>query len=154
MTTETRTPVTKMLISEAGIDFIKSREGCVLVAYDDVGGVRTIGYGHTGGVKYNEHITRAGADALLISDLGLFQKGLDRLVTVPLLQREYDALMSFEYNIGVEAFARSDVLKALNADDYAGVPQRMMAWTRAGNDRTALTKRRRSEAQQFAGSIL
>lgn len=93
----------KMKISQNGIELIKMFEGCRLTAYKDIVGVWTIGYGHTGSDVYSGlKITQAKAESLLKSDLERFEKGVNRLDYIyDFNQNEFDALVSFSYNLGV-----------------------------------------------------
>lgn len=90
-----------MKISKQGLELIKSFEGCRLKAYQDIGNVWTIGYGHTGNVKSGDIITQKQADELLLKDLERFEKHVN--IYVPIYdfnQNQYDALVSFAFNIG------------------------------------------------------
>lgn len=92
-----------MKTSQNGIDLIKQFEGCRLTAYKDIVGVWTIGYGHTGSDVYSGlKITQAKAESLLKADLERFEKGVNRLDYIyDFNQNEFDALVSFSYNLGV-----------------------------------------------------
>ncbi|MFN7608707.1 MAG: lysozyme, partial [Ralstonia sp.] len=92
-----------MKTSAAGIALIKEHEGKRLKAYLCPAGVWTIGYGHTTGagspsVQKGMTITEAEADAIFARDIGAFERGVLRLVKVPLAQGQFDALVSFEFN--------------------------------------------------------
>lgn len=121
-------------ISDHGVSFIKSWEGFVPEAYQDIAGVWTIGYGHTRG--FNEgrfhgksRIDEAHADRLLRDDLTNAEQRVNSLVHVPLKQSGFDALVSFEFNTG--GLARSTALKRLNAGDRAGAAQALTWWCKA-----------------------
>lgn len=107
---------------------IKNFEGLRLTAYRDVGGVLTIGYGHTAGVTEGETITSTQAENLLLNDLVEYEKCVDDEVKVPLTDNQFGALVSFCYNVGVPSFKRSTLLKRLNAGKFQDVPQEMMRW--------------------------
>ncbi|GKX63846.1 hypothetical protein SOASR032_24150 [Pragia fontium] len=142
-----------MQISSAGINHIKSFEGCELKAYPDpgTGGIPwTIGYGHTKGVKRGDVIDKAEAERLLKCDLAQFEQDVTRLVKVPLTQNQFDALVSFAFNAGVMALSTSTLLKKLNASDYAGAAGQFDRWVYAGKKRLAgLERRRRVERRMF-----
>lgn len=139
-----------MQISQAGIDAIKDYEGVRLKAYDDGVGVWTIGVGHTAGVKRGDEITMAQVDEFLRADLAEAQKAVNTLVTTPLTQGQFDALVSFVFNLGAGAFKGSTLLKKLNAGDYDGAADELLRWNRAGGRVLAgLTKRRISERIMF-----
>ena len=87
-----------MKLSEKGANLIKQYEGLRLNAYQDAGGVWTIGYGHTGGVQPGDVITREEADALFWADVEKFVRGVNRLKQgTRLTQNQFDALVSFAY---------------------------------------------------------
>ncbi|MHA7871037.1 MAG: lysozyme, partial [Hyphococcus sp.] len=109
-----------MKISESGIALLKRFEGLELEAYQDIAGIWTIGYGHTGNVQPGQRITEREAEALLRRDLKSREDAVGRAVNVPLNQNEFDALVSFVYNVGANAFRRSTALKRLNRDNRMG----------------------------------
>ena len=101
-----------MKLSEKGANLIKQYEGLRLNAYQDAGGVWTIGYGHTGGVQPGDVITREEADALFWADVEKFVRGVNRLKQgTRLTQNKFDALVSFAYNCGLYDLERSTLLK-------------------------------------------
>lgn len=106
-----------MRISEKGLNLIKAFEGCRLNAYQDAGGVWTIGYGHTGDVYYGQTITQAEAEALLRSDVSRFENAVSRLTSgVNLSQNQFDALVSFAYNCGIAALQNSTLLRKVKSN--------------------------------------
>lgn len=117
-----------MKTSDKGIEFIKRLEGCRLIAYRDSGGVWTIGVGHTGFVSPGDIITTSQADALLKQDLEVFERCLNECVKVPLTQNEFDALISFCFNIGCRAFQKSILLKYLNSKDFTNAADQLKEW--------------------------
>jgi lysozyme len=82
--------------------------------------VPTIGFGTTSGVKLGDTTTPPKALARALTDVQQFEGALKQCVTVPLAQHEYDALVSFSYNVGSRAFCQSTLVRKLNAEDYAG----------------------------------
>lgn len=147
-----------MEISPAGIDLIKSHEGLRLTAYFCPAGVPTIGYGHTGpdvteaDVVAGKRINQREANRLLSLDLRDAVAAVNASVTVPLAQHHFDALVSFVFNIGANAFRKSTLLRLLNAADYDAVPEQLMRWVYADGLRLkGLVKRRADEAAMFAG---
>ena len=139
-----------MNISQAGIDLIKSFEGCRLEAYLDSVNVPTIGYGSTEGVKMGDRLTQAEVDALLTADLVRFEKCVTDQVDVDLRQNEFDALVSFAFNLGCNALKNSTLLKLLNAGDKAAAGQQFLRWDKAGGQVLAgLTRRRKAESSMF-----
>ena len=135
----------------AGIDLIKQFEGQRLTAYQDIVGVWTIGYGHTGpDVKPGLNITQQQAEQLLINDLARFARDVNDLVTVQINQNQFDALVSFAYNLGVGALQKSTLLRLLNAGSYQPAADEFPRWNRAGGNVVAgLTRRRAAERQLF-----
>lgn len=91
-----------MKISEKGLNLIKQFEGCKLTAYRDAIGVLTIGYGHTGAdIKENQKITQKKADELLKADVHRFELHVSEYrKKYKFSQNEFDALVSFAFNIG------------------------------------------------------
>lgn len=104
-----------MNISKNGIDFIKKEEGLVLNAYLCPANVWTIGYGHTNGVKKGDKITEEKAEDFLVNDLLYSERIVNKMVKVKLNQNQYDALVSFVFNVGSGNFINSTLLKKLNA---------------------------------------
>ena len=140
-----------MQVSSVGRKAIEGYEGCRLTAYQDSVGVWTIGYGHTGpDVHAGLTITQAQADQLLLADLYKFEQGVSQLVRVPINQNQFDALVSFAFNLGLGSLGRSTLLKLLNSRDYNGAADQFLKWTYAGHEQLpGLVKRRRAERAMF-----
>jgi len=148
-------------ISEQGINLIKKFEGLakvepdgMVIPYKCPASVMTIGYGHTKGVKKNMRITKEEAENLLRDDLRSFEAEVKNMVDIPLSQYQFDALVSFVFNLGAANFKSSTLLKKLNAGDYAAVPAQLMRWNKARvggklQPLTGLTRRRTAEAALF-----
>jgi lysozyme len=138
-------------IGKAGLDLVKSFEGLKLRAYLCPAKVWTIGYGSTGPhVTPGKTITEAQAEQLIKDDLDRFEKAVTRLVTVPLTQNQYDALVSFAFNVGISALERSTLLKRVNAKLFDQAKAEFAKWNRAGGKPLAgLTRRRAAEAALF-----
>lgn len=141
------------ITSTKGIQEIKESEGLKLVGYPDpaTGGKPfTAGHGHTGpdvslGVKYNQ----AQADAWLAQDLAKFEAGVNKLAPVT-TQGQFDALVSFAYNLGLGNLQSSTLLKKHNAGDYAGAALEFSRWNKAaGKVMAGLTARRAREAELY-----
>jgi len=115
--------------SDAGVDHLKKWEGVELEAYQDTGGVWTIGVGHTRGVTEGMTITEDQAEAFLRQDIGWAEAVVDRYVKVPLTQSQYDILVSFAFNVGEGQFRTSTLLRKLNAGNYDAVPRQLLRWT-------------------------
>lgn len=148
-----------MRLSDAGLAAIKRHEGLRLAAYQDVAGVWTIGYGTTyyrngDKVRPGDAITADEAEALLRDQLEDYADSVRTLVQVPLSQAQFDALVSWTYNLGAGALRDSTMLKKLNAGDYAGAADEMLRWVHAGGRPVAgLRNRREAERQMFLTGV-
>lgn len=159
------------LIDQQGLKLIEAFEGLILYPYDDADGKNppkkivagdklrgtlTIGYGHTGkDVIPGQTITEAEADQLLEEDLAWAEDQVARLVTVPLTNNQFAALVSFTFNAGEGALASSTLLRRLNAGVYGAVPEQLPRWdktTISGKkvQSAGLARRRAAEAQLWA----
>ena len=138
--------------SDNGFALSKSFEGLRLTAYQDVGGVWTIGYGHTGpNVRAGLTITQAEADALLRSDVEDAVTCVNRAVNVPITQNQFDALVDFCFNCGRGSQLQSTLLRKVNIGDFAGAAAQFALWDHAGGEVVeGLVKRRTAEAELFA----
>lgn len=132
-------------------EIIKQSEGLRLEAYLCPAGVLTIGYGHTGSdVKEGSRVSREEAENLLTRDLERFEKDILKMVKVELTQNQFDALVSFTYNVGSGALKGSTLLKKLNAGSYMEAADEFLKWTKAGGkELPGLVKRRRTERALF-----
>jgi lysozyme len=107
--------VNNLTIDAAGRAFISQEEGEKLAEYADAGGIKTIGVGHTGQDVFNgEKITENQSQELLSKDLTRFEAAVNQLVTVPLNQHQFNALVSFAFNLGEATLANSSLLKLIN----------------------------------------
>ena len=141
-----------MKISSAGVDLIKHFESCELTAYQDSVGVWTIGWGHTSGVKKGDTWTQGEADNFLLNDLDKFEGYVDLYVKVPLTQNQFDALVSWTFNLGPGNLKSSTMLTKLNEKKYDEVPSQMKRWNKAGGKvLRGLERRRNAEAAMFLG---
>lgn len=156
-----------MVMSDNGLDKLVKREGVVLSVYKDSAGLDTIGVGHlitrtekkTGvigiagyPIKYRDGISKVQAMAILRGDLKRFENAVQRMVTVDIEQHQFDALVSFAFNVGVSAFGRSTLLRKLNAGKFDEIPREFRKWKKAGGKvQRGLIVRRESEILQFTG---
>lgn len=137
-------------LSNEGLEAIARFEGLRLSAYRDAGGVPTIGYGHTGGVQMGQTITRARALALLRQDAQTAVEGVRQAVRRDISQGQFDALVSFAFNVGVGAMRGSTLIRKLNAGDRTGAAAEFLKWTRAGGRvLPGLVARRKIEQAMF-----
>ena len=142
-----------MRTSPKGISLIKSFEGLRLKSYQDSVGVWTIGYGATRGIGPGMTVSSEQAERMLMNDIARFEPELDKLAKVPLNRNQWDALMSFVYNLGSASLGSSTLLKLLNAKDYTGAADQFPRWNKAGGQVLAgLTKRRAAERAMFLGA--
>jgi lysozyme len=140
-----------MKTSNTGIELIKKYEGCELEAYLCPAGVWTIGYGSTKGVSKGDTITQEEAEQILKNDImHEAEVYVDNFVTAKLNQNQYDALVSFTFNLGGGALQKSTLLKKLNNGDYQGAANEFTRWVYAGGKKlNGLVKRRREEKELF-----
>lgn len=139
-----------MKISEKGLELIKHFEGLRLQAYRCSAHVWTIGYGHTAGVQPGDAITVAQADAFLREDVAASERSVSQYVTVSLTQCQFDALVSFTFNLGAGSLCTSTLLKKLNAGDEAGAADEFLRWVNAGGQKLpGLVRRREAEKRLF-----
>ena len=143
-----------MNISENGINLIKRFEGCRLKAYRCPAGVLTIGYGHTGSdVSNGMVISQEKAENMLKMDLTVHCNNVSKLVKVPLTQNQFDALVSFEFNVGYGALSTSTLLRLLNQGKYTEASKQFERWVYAGGKPLeGLKKRRIAEKELFLRS--
>ncbi|GKX53980.1 lysozyme [Leminorella grimontii] len=135
-----------------GIELIKRFEGLSQNKCRNAVGFWTIGYGHliSPGETFDHPITEQEAEALLRRDLSPAEKSINKLVSVPLTQNQFDALASFALNVGVGRLASSTLLKRLNMGDYHGAANELLKWNKAGGQVLAnLTRRRLAEQTLF-----
>lgn len=144
-----------MKISDVGKTLIKRFEGVSLKAYRCPAGIWTIGYGHTGyvdkkPVKPGMIITKEKVEELLNLDLIKFEKAVTSLVKVPLSQNQFDALVSFCYNVGIGNFQSSTLLKLLNEKKYTAAGEQFGRWVYVDKKVSqGLVNRRNAEAELF-----
>jgi GH24 family phage-related lysozyme (muramidase) len=152
-----------MQVSQRGLDLIARHEGVVLGCYNDPAGHATIGVGHLlhhgkctptdygrYGSRANPKMTREQAFQLLKLDVTRFEAAVERLVTVPLNQNEFDALVSFTFNVGAGAFEDSTLLRLLNQGRRRDAAAQFGRWVRGGGQvLPGLVTRREAEKQLF-----
>lgn len=140
-----------MEISERGIDLIKRHESCRLVPYLDARNppVWTDGWGNTVDVVPGRKITQVQADERLKENIRSAENCVNKSVTVPLTQNEFDALVSFVFNVGCQAFRTSTLLRLLNDERYDEAGFEFRKWTRAGDSHPAGLVSRRADEQRL-----
>jgi len=135
-----------MKTSEKGLELLTLREGFRTFAYKDTKGIWTIGVGHTG-PEVHEGLTWTvdQVNDALREDVKTAEKAINDNVTVPLTVNQFDALVSFTFNVGVGAFKRSTLLKVLNQGNYTEAARQFDRWVIP----VEITSRRMSEKAQF-----
>lgn len=143
-----------MKLSDSGLNFIAGQEGFSATPYVDAQG-HSIGYGHfilpgELGNTIVPPLTEAQALTLLNQDAGIAEAAVNNLVTVPLSQGQFDALVDFVYNEGQTHFANSTLLRLLNSGDYSGAAAQFPVWNMSsGAVNPDLVARRLAEQQTF-----
>ena len=141
-----------MKVSDKGLALIKEFEGCKLTAYQDSVGVWTIGYGHTRTARKGMVITQSKADELLALDVADHATGVYKTLQVKLEQRQFDAVVSLAFNVGVNAVRNSTMLKMINRGDAKLAAAQFDRWNKAGGKVLAgLTRRRAAERKMYEG---
>jgi len=143
--------MTTFTYSPKGLALTEGFEGLRLMAYQDVAGVWTVGYGHTGiGVRPGLVITQAEAQILLQSDIAASAACVNSAVCMMINQSQFDALVDFCFNVGRGNFLQSTLLRKLNAGDFSGATEQFDAWIYAGGKAVSgLVRRRQAEARIF-----
>lgn len=144
-----------MKTSQSGIDFIKQFEGFESHRYQDVAGLWTIGYGHLITKEDADllELTEKEAEELLRKDLSNAEKAVNTFVKVPLTQSQFDALVSFTFNLGGKSLKDSTLLKFLNQMHYEEAADQFLRWIKAGGvPVSGLVRRRKAERLMFLGT--
>ena len=145
-----------MKTSDRGINFIAEFEGFEPKIYKDAAGYPTIGFGHLikpgEEHKFRNGITRSEAIQLLKEDIRDSERGVNHYTKVALNQNEFDALVSFVFNLGSGNYRSSTLLRKLNAGDKLGAADQFLRWNKAGGKvLSGLTRRREAERALFLG---
>ena len=145
-------------MSKTGLDVIQRFEGFSPTVYICPAGYPTIGYGHV--IKPHERqqfargITAEQAESLLRQDVQSGERAVLRLITVPLTDRQFDALVSFTFNLGAGALQRSTLRRRVNRGDHAAVPAEFGKWVWAGGRKLqGLVRRREAESMLYKNSF-
>jgi len=139
-----------------GIKLIKHFEGLCLAKYQDAVSKWTIGYGHLilANEDFSQPLTEQQAEQLLLSDLKKSENGIKKMVTVDLNQNQFDALVSFAFNLGIGNLQQSTLLKLLNAGKHESAAEQFIRWDKAGGQTLpGLTRRRQAEQKLFCSPI-
>jgi lysozyme len=149
-----------MTTSKAGLDLIKSDESFVPKLYDCPAGDATVGYGHlvhhglvcgaASEAPFAHGVTQEQGTALLMIDVGYAEHAIASLVKVPLSQGQYDALVSFTFNMGAGRLQSSTLLRVLNLRQYTAAAGQFAAWVMGGGVKLpGLVIRRAAERALF-----
>ena len=143
----------KMTTSSNGLQLIKDFEGLRLFAYRCPAGVPTIGYGHTKGVRMGQAITEKQAEGFLKEDVAPIEKYLND-VGINFRQEQFDALVSWIFNLGAGNFQHSTLFNKICTDAPDGeIAEQILKWVNAGGKPlTGLKRRRVAEANMFLGT--
>jgi len=145
-----------MKTSDTGINFIKGFESLRLKPYTCPAGYLTVGYGHLvkPGYKLTWDITEEEADKLLREDVELAERAVGRLVRVAISQGQFDALVSFTFNLGSGALQRSTLRAKLNREEYSDAADEFLKWVKAGGHvLRGLVRRRVAEWAMFREAV-
>lgn len=139
-----------MKTSKRGLDLIKKYEGVRLQAYKCPAGVWTIGYGHTKSVRQGDKISQYQADDYLLEDIRFAENAVNNL-NINLTQGQFDALVSFIFNVGVGNFLKSTLYRKVKANPKdKTIPSEFRKWVYAGGAKLAgLIRRREEEARLY-----
>lgn len=144
-------------ITQNGLDLIKRFEGFSRTVYFCPASYPTIGYGHV--VKDDEDfssgIDEAQAEELLRQDAQIAERAVLRLISVPLTDGQFDALVSFTYNLGSGALQRSTLRRKINREEHGEVPDQFIRWVWAsGRKLKGLVRRRNAEANLYHNNLI
>lgn len=141
-------------ITTDGIDLIKRFEGFSSKTYLDAAGLPTIGYGHLlrpgEAEMFHNGISEEAGVALLIKDVLVAERAVLRLIRVPLTNGQFDALVSFTFNLGSGALQQSTLRRKVNREEHSDVPAEFMRWVWAGGRKLkGLVRRREAEKNMY-----
>lgn len=139
----------------SNFNLIDKWEGLRLEAYQDGGGVWTIGWGHTKTARPGMKITREQAEELFLQDMAVYQTAVNQSVKRPINQNQFDAFCSLCFNIGVSGFKGSTALKRFNEGNNLGAAEAITWWNKDnGKVVQGLVNRRAEEKALFLTPVL
>lgn len=144
-----RVAIAALSLSATALVGIAVHEGYRGDAYLDVVGVPTVGFGTTDGVRMGDRITPERALIRLLADANQFERALKGCITAPLHQHEYDAILSWTYNIGARAACNSTLVRLLNAGRYEDACNQLSRWVYAGNKKVRGLEIRREQERKL-----
>lgn len=153
MISKTQAAVAALSISATGLSYIQGAEGLSYGVYLDPVGLPTVCYGHFDQrLKVGTRFSETDCLIYLKEDLAAAEKAVKELVTVPLTQGQYDALVSFTFNVGTDAFRRSALRRKLNEGKYDEAAAEFPKWIYSqGKKLRGLVNRRNNERKLFEG---
>ena len=138
-----------MRMSHQGLELLIAREGKKNAVYRDSKGILTVGVGHTGpDVHEGDVWSDEKVETVLAADLARFEKAINDAVKVPLLQNQFDALVSWAFNVGASAVAGSTLVRKINEGDLVEAANQFDRW----HIPLEITSRRNGEREQFKGT--
>lgn len=140
-------------ISLKGLDLIKSFESFSDKVYICPAGYKTIGFGHVvkEGENFEHEVSLFEAERLLYNDAQFAEHAVMRLIQAPLTQHQFDALVSFTFNLGSGALQRSKLRRIVNREEHEDVPQEFLRWVWAGGRKLkGLIRRRQAEGALYS----
>jgi lysozyme len=147
-----------MKASQACLKMLAHHEGVKTRPYKCPAGLWTVGVGHLIGDgkslpdSWNRTFTLEEVYAILAKDVERFERGVERLITIPLRQCEFDAIISFAFNLGTGCLQRSSVRSALNRGNKETAIESLLKYNKAGGKvLKGLDNRRKDEAAMFRG---
>ncbi len=143
-------------VTQEGLSLIKRFEGFSPTIYLDAAGLPTIGYGHLlrpgEAEMFRRGISHEAAIALLIKDVEVAERSVLRLIALPLTNGQFDALVSFTFNLGGGALQRSTLRRKVNREEHDDVPAEFLRWVWAGGKKLrGLVRRREAEVEYYNG---
>jgi GH24 family phage-related lysozyme (muramidase) len=143
-------------ITHEGLNRIKRFEGFSPTVYICPAGYPTIGYGHVvqneEKDRFSDGIDKEQGEELLRRDAQVAERAVLRLITVPLTDGQFDALVSFTFNLGSGALQRSTLRRKVNREEHAQVPDQLLRWVWAAGKRLkGLARRRAAESAVYCG---
>jgi lysozyme len=140
--------------SKNGLHLTELFEGDILTAYQDQRGLWTIGYGHTANVHPGMTITQDEAEAFLMIDIHSAAACVNQMVKIKLTQPQFDSLVDFAFNVGVNSFRRSTLLREINSGKLPEALAQFNLWDHCGGIvSSGLLRRRKAEAAEFAENL-
>jgi len=143
-------------VTDEGLEIIMHHEGFVPEVYLCPAGIPTIGYGHVvlPHENFDEGITKEQGMEILRNDVGIAERAVSRLISVPLADEQFDALVSFTFNLGSGSLQSSTLRQKVNRQEHDLAPDQFRRWVYAGGRRLrGLVRRREDEALWYESAL-